>query len=331
VLYDFISYRKYSFYMQSILYWYTHLNKHIFPMDFKQLRYFLAVVDEGTISSAARKIPIAQPALTRQLHMLEEDLGFQLFHRTHQGIILTAAGTSFYKNTQLLLEDFETIKQQAKNIANGQYGSLRIGITPIHHWIPNITRLLNKFRKQHPDVELFIEPRLSGSQIEAIHNNLQDIGIMFLHPETQPELRSRCLYKDHMVLVTSKNSYLAQNPPTCLADLNNEDFIWFKRDSTPSSYDKLHQSFIESGFIPNIVQECSDNTTMRSLVSAGMGCTLLPALTMTDAPKNLVSYRIPDLTLELPLMLVWHPLYTTPAIEHLVSFSTAMDWPESDQ
>ena len=300
-------------------------------MDFKQLRYFLAVVDERSISSAARKIPIAQPALTRQLHLLETDLGVQLFHRTHQGIILTAAGTSFYENTQRLLKDFEATKQEVKNIANGQYGALRIGITPIHHWIPNITSLLNKFRKQHSNVELFIEPRLSGSQIEAIHNNLQDVGIMFLHPETQPELRGECLYKDHMVLVTSKHSSLAKNPPTCLADLNGEDFIWFKRGSTPSSYDKLHLSFKESGFTPNIVQECSDNTTMRCLVAAGMGCSLLPALTMTDAPDELVSYRIPDLTLELPLMLVWHPLYTTPAVEHLVSLSTAMEWAESGQ
>lgn len=296
-------------------------------MDFKQLRYFLAVADERSISSAARKIPIAQPALTRQLHLLEADLDIQLFHRTHQGIVLTTAGLFFYEKAQQLLNDFASAKQQAKSIASGQSGILRIGITPIHHWIPNITSLINNFRKQNPGIDLYIEPTLSGLQIEGLHNKQQDAGIMFLHPETQPALSSQCLYKDHMVLVAHKNSSLAKKPPSCLSDLNGEAFIWFKRDSTPSSYDRLHELFKASGFNPNIIQECSDNTTMRCLVAAGMGCTLLPALTMTDAPEDLVSYQIPDLTIEIPLMLVWHPLHTTPAVEKLISLTTEMGWP----
>lgn len=296
-------------------------------MDFKQLRYFLAVADEHSISSAARQIPIAQPALTRQLHLLEADLGVQLFHRTHQGIVLTKAGVFFHENTQRLLNDFAGIKQQTQSIAEGQSGTLRIGITPIHHWIPSITCLINKFRIQNPGINIYIEPQLSGLQIEGIHNRQLDAGIMFLHPETQPTLSSQCLYKDHMVLVAHKNSNLAKKPPSFLSDLNGEAFIWFKRDSTPSSYDRLHQLFKESGFNPNIIQECSDNTTMRCLVAAGMGCTLLPSLAMIDAPADLISYSIPDLTLEIPLVLAWHPLYTTPSIERLASLTAAIKWP----
>ncbi|OBX33880.1 HTH-type transcriptional regulator TfdS [Halomonas elongata] len=96
-------------------------------MDFKQLKYFLTVVEEGAISSAARRIPLAQPALSRQLQLLEEDVGTPLLSRSRHGVRLTAAGEAFSRDTRRLLADFEQAKQNARRIADGHLGRLRLG------------------------------------------------------------------------------------------------------------------------------------------------------------------------------------------------------------
>lgn len=101
-------------------------------MDFKRLKYFQVVVEEGAISSAARRVPLAQPALSRQLQLLEDEVGTTLLIRSRHGIRLTAAGEAFYRDTRRLLGEFEQAKRNARRIADGQFGQLRLGVTVMH-------------------------------------------------------------------------------------------------------------------------------------------------------------------------------------------------------
>ncbi|MAY71404.1 LysR family transcriptional regulator [Halomonas litopenaei] len=287
-------------------------------MDFKQLRYFLTVVEEGAISSAARKIPLAQPALTRQLRLLEESVGATLLERSRQGVRLTAAGVAFHGEARRLLREFETAKLDARRIADGQLGQLRLGVTVMHLWVPQIVKLLNGYRRRYPDVSLKVQSLLSAPQVEALRHHQLDAGMLFFPPADDDQLDSYCLYEDRLVLVVSEGSRLAQHPPSRLADLAGEDFIWFERSATPVYHDKLIHAFQRRGFTPHVVQEGTDNATMLCLVAAGMGCTILPEMTMAGAPEGVVSFRLEDLDMVLPLMLVWRRDASLPAVRRLI-------------
>ncbi len=273
-------------------------------MDFKRLNYFQIVVEEGSITAAAKRIPLAQPALTRQLQLLEEEVGTTLLNRSRTGVRLTMAGKAFYRDTRKLLSEFEQAKRSAQRISEGQLGQLHLGVTVMHLWVPQITALLNAFRERYPEVSLKVDSILSAPQVEAIRREELDAGILFFPPDDEA-LCSHCLYEDHLVLVTSATSRLARHPPKKLSDLNNEEFIWFDRSATPTYHDKLIHAFQRADFTPHVVQEGADNATMLCLVAAGMGCTILPAMTMAGAPEGVVSHRVSDLDLKLPLMLVW--------------------------
>ncbi|WP_129139385.1 LysR family transcriptional regulator [Modicisalibacter coralii] len=290
-------------------------------MDFKQLRYFVTVVEEGSISAAAKSIPLAQPALSRQLQLLEESVGAPLLMRSRHGVRLTAAGEAFHDEVRRLLGEFEQAKRNARRIADGQLGQLRLGVTVMHLWVPQIVRLLNDFRLRHPEVTLRVMSLLSAPQIEGIREQRLDAGMLFFPPEDDDELCRHCLYEDRLVLVTSAGSSLAESPPSRLADLNGEDFIWFERSDTPTYHDKLIHAFQRRGFTPHVVQEGTDNATMLCLVAAGMGCTILPEMTMAGAPEGVVSHRLDDLDLVLPLMLVWRRDASLSAVHRLIELA----------
>lgn len=290
-------------------------------MDFKRLKYFQMVVEEGAISLAARRVPLAQPALSRQLQLLEDEVGTTLLIRSRHGIRLTAAGEAFYRDTRRLLGEFEQSKRNARRIADGQFGQLRLGVTVMHLWVPQIIGLLNRFRERYPEVTLKVESLLSGPQIEAIRHGRLDAGMLFFPPEDDNSLCCHCLYEDHLVLVTSATSRLAHNPPKFLAELNDENFIWFDRSATPVYHDKLIHAFQRQGFTPHVVQEGADNATMLCLVAAGMGCSILPAMTMAGAPEGVVSHRLEDLNLTLPLMLVWRRDSGLSAVRRLIEMA----------
>lgn len=278
----------------------------------------MTVVEEGKIVLAAKRIPLAQPALTRQLQLLEEEVGTLLLNRSRNGVTLTAAGKIFYRDTRKLLAELEQAKLNACRIADGQLGQIRLGVTVMHLWVPKITRLLSNFRDHYPDVSLNITSLLSGPQIEEIRRGRLDAGILFFPPEDDHELVSHCLYEDHLVLVTSLGSDLDKHPPRRLSELNGEDFIWFDRSASPIYHDKLIHTFQRGKFTPKVVQEGSDNATMLCLVAAGMGCTILPAMTMAGAPEGVVSHCLADLDISLPLMLVWRRDASLPAMNRLI-------------
>jgi len=293
-------------------------------MDFKQLQYFLRVVEEGAISSAAKRIPIAQPALTRQLRLLEDNVGATLLLRSRQGIKLTAAGETFHSEVSRLLSEFEQTKKNARRIAEGKLGQLRLGVTVMHLWSPQVVQLLNEFREQYPDVTLKIMSLLSAPQVEALKRQQLDAGLLFFPPLDDTDLCSYKLYEDRLVLVTSAGSRLASDPPRRLADLNGEDFIWFERSATPAYHDKLIHAFQRRGFTPHVVQEGTDNATMLCLVAAGMGCTILPEMTMSGASEDVVCHRLEDLDLILPLELVWRRGTSLPAVHRLIDVAESI-------
>jgi DNA-binding transcriptional LysR family regulator len=160
-------------------------------MELRHLRYFLAVGEEQHYGRAARRLRVAQPALSRQIQDLEEEIGFKLFERLPRGVRLSAAGQLFLEDARRILQevtDAAARAARAARVARGQSGTLRVGFTESTSWRGVVPRSIRRFREVQPDAELQLQPLPSLVQLEAIRSGRLDAGFVFNMPKTDPEL-----------------------------------------------------------------------------------------------------------------------------------------------
>jgi len=151
-------------------------------MELRQLRYFTVVAKLGSISQAAQELHIAQPALTRQIQKLEEDVGVILLERTGRGVKPTDAGTQFLIDAEKLLDDAITARQRAVRASRGECGTLSLALPVIQNAAPSITGLLKRFKKEAPHVGITLHHLISEVQLAMIAQGQLDAGFYSSDP-----------------------------------------------------------------------------------------------------------------------------------------------------
>src|SRR5438309_8575484 len=143
-------------------------------MELRHLRYFVQVAEEQHYGRAAERLRVAQPALSRQIQNLEEEIGFKLFDRLPRGVKLSAAGTLFLEDARRILEAVSEATARATRVARGQSGSLRVGFPENASWHGVVPDSFRQFREQQPDAELQLQPMPSLVQLDAIRSGRLD-------------------------------------------------------------------------------------------------------------------------------------------------------------
>src|ERR1700741_3669684 len=157
-------------------------------MELRHLRYFVAVGEEQHYGRASRRLRVAQPALSRQIQDLEEEVGFKLFDRLPRGVRLSAAGKLFLEDARRILQQVSEAAARAARVARGQSGTLRVGFTENASWRGVVPDSFRRFRERQPDAELQLTPSTSLEQIEALRSGRLDAGYAFNMPKTDAEL-----------------------------------------------------------------------------------------------------------------------------------------------
>src|SRR6185369_13574305 len=157
-------------------------------MELRHLRYFVAVGEEQHYGRGAQRLRVAQPALSRQIQALEEEVGFKLFERLPRGVKLSTAGRLFLDEAQRILQEVDEATKRAKRVAFGQSGTLRVGFVESMSWHGVVPDSFRQFRKQQPDAELQIKPLSSLEQIAAVRSGQMDAGFMFTIANIDREL-----------------------------------------------------------------------------------------------------------------------------------------------
>ncbi len=287
-------------------------------MEKRQLYYFTTVAELGSVAAASRTLHIAQPAVTRQIHNLEETIGVPLFERHARGMSLTAAGRRFYQDAVAILNALSRAKTQAIKADQGDIGQLKIGITPQHIWLTEVQQHLSEFRKHHPDIALNICTMHSRKQIMAMRNGELDAGFMFLRPQDDTDFQGRFLYKESMLLAVNKSSRFADRPPHKIEELLTEPFIWSPENQAFDLYKVIIDELRRQDFIPKIDHEGCDYNSMLSLVSAGSGYTFVPAVAKYLKVYDVVMHELPDLSVTFDLELVWRKNNHNPCLAHFI-------------
>ncbi len=173
-------------------------------MELRHLRYFVAVGEEQHYGRAAQRLRVAQPALSRQIQDLEDEVGFKLFERLPRGVKLSVAGKLFLEDARRILQQVNEAAERAARVARGQSGTLRIGFTENASWHGVVPDSLRKFRERQPDAELQLHPAGSVDQVEDIRSGRVDAGFVFNLPKNDEELDQLPVAMQHVELAAPK-------------------------------------------------------------------------------------------------------------------------------
>jgi DNA-binding transcriptional LysR family regulator len=296
-------------------------------MELRHLRYFVVVAEELHFGRAAERLGLTQPALSKQIRCLEQELDFPLFHRTKRWVKLTRAGHVFLEQSRQLLEQADYASQLARRTARGELGQLAIAFktSALHSFLPDVVQA---FRERHQDVDLSMNELCTEAQVEALHKGQLDLG--FLHPPIrQKSLTLKPMLKEAFVVVLPKQHPLLLYDLIPVKVLAQESFIIPPRGEEPVLYDQFFELCQRIGFQPTVVQETCHYQTRIGLVAAGMGVTFVPESVQHFTPPGAVCRAIegPNLTLE--LVAAWRKDSTSPVLRAFLQVMEELFVPNS--
>lgn len=241
-------------------------------MDVSQLITLVHVAELGSLSKAADRLHIVQPALSRQVRLLEEELGARLFERHGRGMTITPIGEKVLEHAVRVLAELEAIRQSASEGRASFRGQIRIGMTPTVGKIITLP-LMHHIRAAHPDLTLRFSEAFSGYLLDWLQRGELDLAVSYDPPPTK-SLRVEPVLVEKLYLVTAPDPDLRPDRPVRFAELDGKEFV------LPSPRHGLRAIFdhcaMSSGIAIRNVVEAETMGAMIGLTSAGFGATIMP-------------------------------------------------------
>jgi len=287
-------------------------------VNLKTLKYFVVVAEEGNMHRAAERLHIAQPALTRQIKVLENALRVELFERLPRGVQLTAAGRSYLIDARNLLELSAQANERVAMVNSGIMGSLRLGLHEVAHKYGIFRRIIETFTNNYRDIQLSFNIMSSQRQLDALLVGDIDVGFVYLWQPLPHQLQSQKLRSDQYVVAVPANNPLASKAEVRLEDLAQERFLWVDRGQNQAQSDTLMLACERCGFVPNTVHDgLTSEEAMLSLVSVGAGVAFMPA-TDREASGPIMFKPVSNLNVEVELHLTFRSGKQTPTLGWLL-------------
>lgn len=258
-------------------------------MELRHLRYFLAVAEELNFTRAALRLNIAQPPLTRQIRLLEEEMGVALVDRSRYRIELTRAGAAFAGEAARILGELRVAVANARRAARGAVGPVRVGFTESASFNPLVTTTFRNFRAAHAGVEVSLEERQSLELCKGLREERLDVA--FLRPplRNQDGIALDILQVEDMLVVVPNTHRLAARRHVDLRELAGEGFILYPRAVRPGLADAVVAACEQAGFTPRVEQYAPQLSATINLVAASLGISIVPQ-SMRGLQPNSVAY-----------------------------------------
>ncbi len=239
------------------------------------LRYFIAVAEESHFSRAAQRLHMSQPPLSYAIRQLETTVGVRLLARTSRHVELTEAGRVFYREALSLLRQADDLRTLVQRVDAGLRGRIRIGFvgSMLYRGLP---AWLGAVKRALPDVEHVLTEQNSNDQIESMRRGELDLGFIHENP-LPPDVQARTLMSEPFMVCLPAAHPLAECARIDLGDLAAEDFVFFARAASPSYYQTVLSMCAQAGFMPAVRHEVRHWLSVASLVSQGMGVSIVPA------------------------------------------------------
>lgn len=253
-------------------------------MNIKQLRYFLVVAKEKQITSAAKRLYIAQPPLSYQLKQLEIELGAQLFKRTAHGIELTDDGQILQSYASEILSLSESVKNQVHKTVSGELGTIAIGMASSSTGLIPM-KSFQDLTKFYPEINFDIYEDNTFGIIDKLEKKTIDLGIVRT-PYNRNGLNAKTLTTERMMAVTVDHKF-KDKTELRIKDLNEQPLIIYRRFE-----EIFNQTFAHHGIKPFYAVKCDDSRTAITWAKRKMGIALVPeSIASTYAPDDLIPIK----------------------------------------
>ncbi|QHT60871.1 LysR family transcriptional regulator [Paenibacillus lycopersici] len=259
-------------------------------MDLKQLKYFLAIAQEKQITRAAKLLHMEQPPLSRQLMLMEEELGAKLFERGRKQLTLTAAGELLRSKAESLLAQLDETMLEVKELEEGVRGTLSIGA--VVSCVSILPKPIQKLRAAYPQITFKItegDHFLLGEMLEKRAIELVVSRLPFETGILPAKLSTLPLPSDPYVTVFP-SAWVTQSgkerTSIAMHELAEYPLLTLKTDKTIRMHEQVVNEFRRHGLEPNIICECSSVTVIMSLIAAGIGATVFPKSILSSFPYS---------------------------------------------
>jgi len=255
-------------------------------MELRHLRYFVAVGEAENISRAALKLHVSQPALSRQIRDLEDELGFLLLTRDAKSVRLTEAGRAFLTEARAALQCVEDAVHTARAIATGARGELHVGYAPslTARFLPPTLRA---FQALSPEVRVKLHDLSTEEMLAGLRDGtLQIAFVVRLTPAMLRGLRFEELARDPFYLAVAPKHPLAARRSVKLVEAAREPLITYSRKDYPEAHENLATMFAAIKSKPRIAEEHDSVSSLIAAVEAGNGVAIAPqSLACTAGPR----------------------------------------------
>jgi DNA-binding transcriptional LysR family regulator len=236
-------------------------------MDQRQIERFVDVVDSGSLTRTSRRLNISQPALSKSLRLLEEQLGTKLLERGPRGVRVTKSGVIFCQRARSISAEFRRAREDLEGMNGSTAGTVALGVTPGPGVLDQILpEAISRVAKKRPALKFVIR---SGTVSELVPSlNQSDLDILFtvLDERVQgPKLKTQVLFEDHFVLVVCRRHALLRSQQITLKDLMN--YQWVLLQDASSLWHAIEERAQKSQITPKAVIESNSVVFVRTMVS----------------------------------------------------------------
>lgn len=272
-------------------------------MDLRTLENFLKLTERLNYRKTAEDIYIAQPALSRQIMQLEEDLGVVLFDRHKRKVALTEAGVYFRDEAKRILGDFERVRQHTAQIHRGEGGEIRIAhsSSSMQFLLPAI---LARIQKEIPSMQTVLIESTNVYEINALLNRTIDVGFgpNVIVPK---EINARTLYAENFVILLPQDHWLSNENFKSLAQLADENFILPSRSESSGYVESIEALCQNHGFIPKVAYQSGNTNTVLRLVEAGVGVSIEPKSALSGQNMHVKHIEMTNISTKSEMRMVW--------------------------
>lgn len=269
-------------------------------MDIQSLSAFVEVAETGSFTQAAERLHLSQPAVSKRITALEQQIGQALFDRVGRTVSLTDAGRTLLPHARRTLQDIEDARRALSQLDGHIGGRLSIG-TSHHIGLHRLPPVLGQFTREYPQVDLDIHFMDSEVACQAVLAGKLELGIVTLPLLPLPQLVQRVVWPDPLAVVTARDHALAGHRQVSLSQLAKHPAVL--PDEATYTHRIVTSALEAEGVHPHVRLATNYLETLKMLVGIGLGWSVLPRSMLDD---TLVQLDVPRLKLHRELGLVWH-------------------------
>lgn len=261
-------------------------------MELRQIKYFIEVAKREHVTEAAYRLHVAQSAVSRQISNLEEELGVSLFIREGRNVKLTPIGEMFLKHMEQAVKLIDDATSEVEEFLDPEKGTIRIGF-PSSLAGYTLPTTISAFRERYPNVKFHLNQGSYAYLIEGVIKGEFNMALMGPVPKKEKKITGKTLFTENIVALLPESHPLASKRVLKLSDLRDEPFIVFPQGFILRKI--IVDACAQLGFEPMVAFEGEDIDAIKGLVSAGLGITLIPEITLIDSlPRSTVKIAVTE-------------------------------------